>query len=539
LTCTLLLLRAPALAAQPTPVAHPAVTVAGERLIGRAGVAAPGGVFLGVPYAEPPVGDRRWTPPVPYRARHSERQADRFGPACPQGRGIDDFLKRLADAFDGTARLVPWPTETSEDCLTLNIWTPTLTPGARRPVMVWIHGGSNVTGGTSQAIYDGARLAQRGVVVVSLNYRLGVLGFFAHPALTAASPLKTSGNYGLLDIVEALRWVQANVASFGGDPGQVTVFGESAGAMNIAHLLGSPLARGLFQRAILQSGAPVAKVQSRAEAESVGVTIATALGATDGDALTRLRSATSDQLLAAYAKATPAGGNALADAAIDHWVIPDATGRRFATGGATTVPLLIGSTADELTSLTMLLPTFERTRGGYRSLTDSLFGRVGGFVIRRQYRAPSDTAVESAVVRLGTDVVFTCPSRFIAERVGAAQQPVYRYLFTRVVPGGEELRAYHSIELGYMFGNVEPWLPPLPPTDLALSETMMRYWVNFAVTGNPNGAGLPEWPTAGADGDRYLELGDPIRVGSGRGKKFCDLYEKALPKQWPSADEER
>jgi para-nitrobenzyl esterase len=510
---------------------RPTVTINGERMVGvaRDRVRA----FLGMPYAEPPIGDRRWAPPVPHRPRVVERDAGAFGPACPQGRGIDAFVKTLAVAFDAADRMVPWPTITDEDCLTVNVWTPAsvTTP---RPVMVWIHGGSNVTGGASQSIYDGTHLAERGVVVVSLNYRLGVLGFFAHPALTSASPLRASGNYGLLDQIEALRWVHRHAAAFGGDPSQVTVFGESAGAMNILHLLASPLAKGLFSRAILQSGAPVARLSTRTEAESAGVAVAKVLGATGDNALSLLRAASADKLLEAYASATPGGGNGLADAIIDGHVLPDATGRLLATGQYTRMPMLIGSTADELTSLIKMLPPFERSPSGYRGLTNGLFGRLGGFVVRRQYRAPADSAVEPAVVALATDVVFTCPSRFVARTVTAAQQPVYRYLFTRTVPGGEELRAYHSIDLGYMFGNVEPWLPALPPEDLALSNTMMQYWVNFATTGDPNGAGLPSWPTAGDDGDRYLELGAPIVTGTGRGRAFCKLYDKALPKQWPA-----
>ncbi len=512
-----------------------AVVVSGERLLGRA-TAQPGvTAFLGIPYAEPPVGARRWAPPAPYVPRHRVRDATMFGAACPQDRGIDSFIERLARAFDGVARMVHWPDTTSEDCLTINVWTPAGAPGgARRPVMVWIHGGSNVTGGTSQTIYDGARLAARGVVVVSLNYRLGVLGFFAHPALTEDSPLKVSGNYGLLDQIEALRWVQQHIAQFGGDPGQVTVFGESAGAMNILHLLVSPIATGLFHRAILQSGAPVARLATRFEAESAGVAVATALGVSGTNVLNQLRAASPDALLDAYGRTTPGGGNGLADAIIDGWVLPDATGRRLATGQYQRMPLLIGSNADELTSLINMLPPFERSSGGYRVLTNGLFGRFGGFVVRRKYRAPSDTAVEPAVIALATDAVFTCPSRYVARTLGAAQQPVYRYLFTRVVPGGESLRAYHSADLGYMFGNVEPWLPPLPKADLDLSDTMMRYWVNFAKRGDPNGEGLAQWPLAGPDGDQYLELGVPIVPGRGRARGFCDLYDKALPKQWPA-----
>jgi para-nitrobenzyl esterase len=491
--------------------------------------------FLGIPYAEPPVGSRRWAPPVPYVPRAASIAASAFGPACPQGMGIDDFVRGLARVFGREAQVPRWPTTTSEDCLTLNVWAPAHeTSAAPRPVMVWIHGGSNVTGGTSQTIYDGEQLARKGVVVVSLNYRLGVLGFFAHPAITAASPIKTSGNYALLDQIEGLRWVQRNIAAFGGDPSQITVFGESAGAMNILHLLASPLAQGLFHRAILQSGAPVAKLATRGEAESAGMRIAETVGATGPDALAKLRTTPTDQLLAAWDKVTPGGGNALADAIIDDWVVTDATGRRFTNGEYARIPLLIGSNADEITSLQSLLPRYERTTRGYRSLTDSLFGKVGGFVIRRQYRAPNDAAVQAAVTALATDVVFTCPSRFVARVRSTSEQPTYRYLFTRVVPGGEALRAYHSADLGYMFGNVEPWLPPLPQTDHALSETMMKYWINFAMRGDPNGPGLPEWPTAGANGDRYLQLGDPIATGTGRSKRFCDLYDKALPKQWPA-----
>jgi para-nitrobenzyl esterase len=537
LALALLLGAAHALRAQPAPSTGARtdsllVTVAGETLVARPGSAPGSAILLGIPYAEPPVGARRFAPTVPAAPRAGLRDATRFGPACPQGPGLDGFVRRLAGAFGTTDRVRPWPDRTSEDCLTLNVWTPSLDPRARRPVMVWIHGGSNVTGGAAQPIYDGAALSALGVVVVSINYRLGVLGFLAHPALSASAPLRTSGNYALLDQLEALRWVQRHIATLGGDPGRVTVFGESAGAIDLAHLLASPLSTGLLHRAILQSGAPRARVPPRAAAESAGRRLTTRLGAaSDQEALALLRALPADSLLAAYAAVTD-GGNALAEPVIDGWVLPDATGRRIVEGRFTRVPLLVGSTANEMASLTTLLPPFQRTRGGYRGITSALFGQLGGFVVRRQYRAPRDADVEPAVIALATDVVFTCPTRALARAAAAHGLEAWRYLFTRVVPGGEALGAYHSIELGYVFGNVEPWLPPLPAWDYTLSRTMMRQWVAFATAGDPNGAGLPAWPIAGAEGDRYLAIGDTFTVEAGRGARFCALYDRSLPGQW-------
>jgi para-nitrobenzyl esterase len=302
--------------------------------------------FKGIPFAAAPVGDRRWRPPAPITPRHGVQKATEFGPSCIQQQGTMDFYRAIAETFGQDPSLVPDLGPFSEDCLYLNVWTSSWGEDELRPVMVWIHGGGNTAGSASEVYYDGARLARRDVVVVTFNYRLNVFGFLAHPALTAESEHGSSGNYALLDQISALRWVQRNIASFGGDPKRVTIFGESAGATDIAYLMSSPLARGLFHRAIMQSGGyGVSEFRTLAEEEAVGEGLAAALDVGESDeVLTAMRAVCAEELHRVAVETYPAGFNA---PNVDGWVLPEAPAETFETGEHIRVPLMIGLNGHE------------------------------------------------------------------------------------------------------------------------------------------------------------------------------------------------
>ncbi|MEQ1692122.1 MAG: carboxylesterase family protein [Gemmatimonas sp.] len=508
--------------------APPRVIADGETFVGvlqRAPVAT--SVFRGIPYAAAPVGDRRWKPPMRRTAVRGVQQATEFGSACMQDDAESRWVSQIYSTFGHAGSAPTVDLRPSEDCLFLNVWSASV--GDRqplRPVMVWIHGGSNVMGSGRSSWYDGTHLAQNGVVVVTINYRLGLYGFFTHPALSAESPHGSSGNYGLLDQLEALRWVQRNIAQFGGDPTRVTVFGESAGAIDILHLLTSPLSEGLFHRAIVQSGTVFGGVPRRVQAERGGVALASALGIADSTSnIAALRAVPASRLTATLRDVV---GVSLGPV-VDGWVLPDVTGRALEQSRTVRVPLLIGSNAREMTTLRTLLPRFDRTVEGYRKYLQTM-GLFAG-AIEKQYPVTSDAAVEPALIDLFTDFVFTCSARFAARAMVSAGAPAWQYAFTRVYPKGETLGAYHGMEITYAFGVIDPLLPRTD-VDARLSNSMMRYWTRFAATGDPNGDGLPAWPTYRKETDVHLDLGDDVRTGSGRKAEACAIADMANRVQW-------
>ena len=483
--------------------------------------------YKGIPYASPPIGALRWQAPQRRVAHRGVHAATAFGPACPQSPALGAFYRNIAAAFGRADSVHLPPLRTSEDCLTLNVWTRA--PAAHRaplPVMVWIHGGSNVFGQGSSAIYDGARLAKHGVVVVTINYRLGVLGFLAHPALSAESPHHASGNFALLDQIAALQWVRRNIGAIGGDTSRVTVFGESAGSIDIMHLMASPLSAGLFQRAIAESGAPMGAMPTLAQAEKSGVAFANTLGIDSGDgALAALRRLPADSVVSASMQLLGAHPS-LGAPIVDGYVLPEMTGKTFDQGRATKVPLLLGSNALEMSALRTYVPQFERTVSNYSSWVTRTFGVFGPRLLSL-YPATSDSEVEMAVLRATTHLYMTCPTRFAARSTARAGVPTFLYQFTRVLPGGESLGAFHSAEIGYVFGTKESWLP-LEAADYTLSDQMQRYWVQFATTGDPNVADLPAWPRYDTTSDRHLELGTTLATSAGLSKETCDLVQTAL-----------
>ncbi|MFN0177780.1 MAG: carboxylesterase/lipase family protein [Gemmatimonadales bacterium] len=510
-------------AAQKTTAVADGETLEG---VGAAGVA----VFRGVPFAVPPVGDLRWRPPVQRPAGSGARPAKEFSPSCAQTDRLAMWTKSIATVFGTVDKVPSEPLVTSEDCLYLNVWTTNVEGRNRQPVMVWIHGGSNLNGEGSSSWYEGSNLAKKGVVLVTINYRLGIFGFLAHPALTAESPNRSSGNYGLLDQIEALRWVQRNIAAFGGDPARVTVFGESAGSIDIMHLIAAPAAKGLFHRAIAQSGAPMAPMFPLRMGEAQGANIGKMLGADSANPLAALRGATTVQVLDAGTKAM--GGGQLIGPIVDGWVLPDMTVRIFEAGKQHPVQLLVGSNLLEMSTLRAYMPRFEQTQAGYERWVGQLFGDAAPKVLAR-FPVTAPEQVERQSLEVFTDNFFTCPTRIAARSMAKVTSPAYLYYFTRVIPGGEKLGAFHAQEITYAFGNRLPWLPR-EAIDDRLSEAMMGYWVRFAATGDPNGKGAPRWPRY--DGSAYLELGAEIKTGKDLKHDVCDAIEPRMRAGWARAN---
>jgi para-nitrobenzyl esterase len=446
-------------------------------------------VFKGVPFAAPPVGPLRWKAPQPPAPWTGVRKADTFGAQCLQPAVFGDIV------FDRPA---------SEDCLFLNLWTPAKDAGARLPVMVWIHGGGYQAGASHEARHDGVRFARNGVVLVTLNYRLGVFGFFAHPALSKEDPRGSSGNYGLLDMVAALQWVRDNIAAFGGDPGNVTIFGESAGSFAVSALMAMPAARGLFHKAIGESGAhfgPSLAAPTREAIEANGEKFAAALAATTPEAL---RATSAEVVLATVAKWQP-----WFSPSIDGVVLREPVAETFAAGRQAPVPLLAGWNADEARG-GVLLAAERPTAASFTEQTRKRFGPAADAILK-VYPASTDAeALESAAALAGDLFIGYSTWKWIEAHRATSNAPVHRYLFSRkipVVPGevrngrpvtAGDVGARHAGEIEYVFGTLDTvkgvtWAP----ADRTLSEAIGRYWTNLARSGDPNGASLQAWPRLG------------------------------------------
>lgn len=440
--------------------------------------------FLGIPYAAPPVGPLRWKPPQPAAKWSGVRSATSFGPRCMQTKLFPDMVFRD-----------PGP---SEDCLTLNVWVPAGKNAAPLPVMVWIHGGGFVTGGSSEPRQDGEHLARKGVIVVSMNYRLGIFGFFALPSLRAESAKHAAGNYGLMDQASALEWVHRNIAAFGGDPNKVTIFGESAGSISVNALMASPLLRGSFVGAIGESGGaltgPGLTFLSQRVSDQRGEKFARS--AFKNSSLSFLRSVSAADLLKA-ATAAPHSEETFWPN-VDGDFLPESVADIFAKGEQSHVPLLAGWNKDEGSQAVLDQPE-KPTPESLRAMAEKRFGpRAQEFL--NVYAASNDAeALRVAEDFAGDAFIAYSTWQWLEAQVKTGNSPVYRYRFDLGSPGDPfhpALLAFHSDDIEYVFGTLDSrhgakWRPE----DYKLSELMQNCWTNFAKSGDPNGPGLPRWPT--------------------------------------------
>jgi para-nitrobenzyl esterase len=544
----------------PLPAQDPFVVHIGAGLVRGTARPGSGAEFLGIPYAQPPVGDLRWRAPEPALPWTGVREATKFGAACSQPL-LDGAWNRYD--FD----------HSQEDCLFLNVITPAWPAGKPLPVMFWIHGGADLGGSASSDLYKDGTLPEHGVVLVTINYRLGVFGFFAHPALTAESPHHASGNYGLMDQILALQWVRDNIARFGGDPSNITVFGQSAGSMNTGMLMTSPLARGLFEKAIAESGAAYApSVPSLADAERFGEDAATALNVPAGAqgfsgpaAIAALRKIPAPDLLARLGKRASDWPGFTPD--IDGWVLTRWPANVFAAGDEAPIPLLIGTTSREFGGgmpIDALRAAITQASGNLAPQALALYGVEGGAA--SNVPNVSDPAIDpiygAPAAQWSADQLFHCPITTQALWHSAAHHATYEYELDHPIPGHEAEGAVHSGDLPYVFG----YYPKtgniggvFGDVDLHLADQVETYWTNFArtgdpndgssslgqrnlsletKTGNPNSAGLPHWPALDAVRQSFLRFSlDGSAVVSTaplRGAQ-CDLYRKALAQQMKPA----
>ena len=460
------------------------------------------------------MGDLRWRPPRQVAPWTQVRDATAFGPACPQ----------------------PGPLETAsdEDCLSLNVWTPARKAGAKLPVMVWIHGGGFNFGAASQPEYHGRNLARKGVVVVTVNYRLGPLGFFVHPLLVAESGQKTAGNYGLLDQIAALEWVQRNIAAFGGNPDLVTIFGQSAGSRSVSLQMLSPLSKGLFHRAIAQSGGPIMGSEyltpafngDMAQVSKMGQELSVRLGCDKaGDVLACLRAKPASEIVKAADCRTSIFEDGLFFAPVfDGRVLPSDLRAAYSAGMQHGVPMIVGSTGNE--GAAYLRGERDLTLGRYQDFLKARFGPEAGEAFA-MFPASDSEDVPQAIDRLITVATNAQPARFVAGAMKGGNSKAFLYQFTRRPNTARacELGAFHGVDLAYVFGNIKD-SDGYDSVDRKLSQQVMAYWVHFAKYGNPNGPGLVEWPEYDQGSDMSLEFSDGVLVRQHLYEKECDFMDR-------------
>jgi para-nitrobenzyl esterase len=450
------------------------------------GVSEPGGkvvAFEGIPYAAPPVGELRWKPPQAAPKWDGVRSAKGFGPHCPQFENSPDIVFRDPGS--------------SEDCLTLNVWTPASARKERLPVMVWVHGGGFAYGGSSEPRQDGRNLAEHHVIVVSMNYRLGIFGFLVHPELTAESSHHASGNYGLMDMTTALEWVKRNIASFGGDPDNITLFGDSAGSFAVSALMASPISRGMLSKAIGESGgaffSPGLVVESREKREERDTSVAKAAFGTSRLAELRKLSAT-EIVRDVVGKLGPV----VFGPDIDGYFLPDSVPHIYAAGEQAHIPLLAGWTGDEGRNQ-VVLANPKITATSFVAQAQREFGAKSEKFLALYPARTSEELQNSAAEYAGDHSIAYSTWKWLEAQAKTDDAPAFRYVFELGSPGDKNhpasLGAFHTDDIEYVFGTLESrsgatWRPE----DRELSERMMSYWTNFARTGDPNGPALPKWP---------------------------------------------
>lgn len=480
-------------------------------------------VFKGIPYALPPVGSRRWRPPVPMPRWDGIRKATRFGPICFQP------LSPPASIYSWT------PAPMSEDCLTLNIWAPTEARNA--PVFFWIHGGALTTGSSRDTLYDGARLARQGVVVVSLNFRLGVLGWLAHPELSKESPMGVSGNYALLDLIQGLKWVQLNIGAFGGDPSNVTIAGESSGALSVMYLMASPPARGLFAKAIAESAYMITTPELKKSAfglpsaEDSGLKLAAALHAPD---IAAMRAMDAGALTIAASKAGYAPWGS-----IDGYLLTDQLVDVFDKGEQAPVPLLAGFNSGEIRSLRVLAPRPPATQSDYENIIHDRYLDLAGEFLR-QYPA---TTMEESILATTRDALYGWTAVRLVKKQTLKGLPSFLYFFDHGYPSEDAagLHAFHASELPYVFGTFDgtpPHWPKVPDTgdERRLSDAMIGYWTSFARSGRPIAQSEPDWPAYGSTG-AYMDITNAPRPSSHLLPGMYELNEEVVCRRRASGTE--
>jgi para-nitrobenzyl esterase len=469
-------------------------------------------VYKGVPFAAPPVGNLRWCSPEPVEKWEGVRKADKFSP---------NPIQEMRDSFG------PWTSEyqpqgtISEDCLYLNIWTSAKSSKERRPVMVYIPGGAFTGGSGDVPVYNGGNLAKKGSVVVTINYRVGIMGFFAHPELTKESNHHSSGNYGLLDQVAALGWIKRNIAAFGGDPARVTIMGQSAGAMSAHYLTASPLAKGLFIRAIAQSGSSNRSGPGEilASAEKIGIRFAEAAGATS---LAELRAMPAADLMAA------AKDEFRFLPIVDGWFLPGSVDEIFAAGKQSDVAMLTGWVEDEGSYMDDYgqVPVEE-----FQKRVEQQAGRFAETVLEL-YPASTGAECSKSQKLFARDLSMVSMCLWAGKCAKTGSSDIYTYIFTHQQPGATKARyqVFHSSELPYVFDNLNQSPRPWTAEDRKIAEIMSAYWTNFIATGNPNGKGLPEWPTFQEAPKKTMELGDRMGPRSVADKNKFEILTKLLQK---------
>jgi para-nitrobenzyl esterase len=444
-------------------------------------------IFMGVPFAAPPVGALRWKAPQPVTSWEGVREC-----TTPPASAIQ---RKPMPFFGWTKEFLIPEASISEDCLYLNIWTPAKTATDKLPVIVWIHGGAFTGGSGTVPLYDGEAMARKGVVFITINYRLGIFGFLAHPELSAEAENGVSGNYGILDQIAALKWVRDNITAFGGDPGRVTVAGQSAGAMSVNMLVVSPLAKGLFNRAIAQSGGMFGKNFAMSDlktAEAAGKQLTDNAGASISD----LRKLPADSLL---------NVRGMFSITVDHVVIPPIS-ETFAQGKQNDVPLISGWNADDGIS-------FGPPAGSeaFKERMGKQYGEKAGKFLEAFPAGTDEEAAQSQ--KLLTSLSFGWNNYMWAKlQTETGKSKAYLYYFKRVPPGEPSYGAFHSAEFGYALHTLNKWDRPFTDTDYRLEEIMSSYWVNFAKTGDPNGEGLPQWSAFADDDPRIIEFGDEVKA---------------------------
>jgi para-nitrobenzyl esterase len=445
-------------------------------------------IFKGIPFAAPPIGDLRWKAPQPVTSWSGIKECTEFAKSPVQGKPNEFGVY--------TREFLIKDEPLSEDCLYLNVWTGAKSATEKRPVMVWIYGGGFVSGGTNVPIYDGEALAKKGIILVSITYRVGILGFLAHPELTKESPNHTSGNYGLMDLLAALKWVQKNIAAFGGDPANVTIAGQSAGSYGVNYLVASPLAKGYFNKAIAESGAHMLPGKgsgvSLTEAEKGGVTAAGELHAAT---LADLRKLPAEELLKQN-NFRPI---------IDGYFLPQVPADIFAANNENQVPLLTGWNEDDAFMGAI------KNAADYTTGITKRFGNKATEVLKL-YPGKTDAEAERSQIRMSRDQMFAVQNySWIKQQSAKGKAKVYLYRFNRRLPATEAFKkygAFHTGEVAYVFNNLKFLHRPFEPVDHQLAETMSSYWVNFVKSGNPNGTGLPEWPAFNTTTNQVMYLSE-------------------------------